>query len=257
MTVLWLLLFFVSACLILLLPTLWVREIYNHYRGSRAVTCPETHRQVAVRFAALHAAVRGLSSTKPDLRLADCTRWPQRARCGQECIPEALHTAPYTQGEAGFPKAKKIYHLPVLAAAVAAWVLGMVWHSEYLFRERWMHALGLSDPTLRQIAEWWTPHLISVAVLLLFAYGVSWLLAYSRLTGVWAGILASLLLWVSVAAAALLSTSVAGISTDLLKMETAYTFLASIVIGAIVGGLSGRLVEEAFEAKGGPAVPLV
>jgi hypothetical protein len=50
---------------------------------------------------------------------------------------------------------------------------------------------------------------------------------------------------------------VAGISTDLLKMETAYTFLASIVIGAIVGGLSGRLVEEAFEAKGGPAVPLV
>lgn len=250
MLLFWLLLFFLSACLILLLPTLWVREIYNHYRGSRAVICPETHRQVAVRFAALHAAVTGLSATKSDLRLADCTRWPQRARCGQECIPEALQTVPYTQGEAAPPKAKKIYHLPVLAGAAAAWVLGMVFHSEYLFRERWMHALGLTDPTLRQMAEWWTPHLISAAMLLLFAYGVAWLLAYSRLRGAGPGIFASLLLWLSVAAAALLSTSVAGISTDLLKMETAYAFLASIVIGAIVGRLSGRMVEEAFEAKG-------
>lgn len=30
-------------------------------------------------------------------------------------------------------------------------------------------------------------------------------------------------------------------------MELAYTFLASIAVGAIIGGLSGRLVEQTFE----------
>ena len=52
----WFLLFVVGACLIFLMPALWGREIYKHYRGSRAVMCPATHRQVAVSFDAFHAA---------------------------------------------------------------------------------------------------------------------------------------------------------------------------------------------------------
>ncbi|MBZ5682760.1 MAG: DUF1761 domain-containing protein [Acidobacteriia bacterium] len=247
--VLWLLLFLAVASLVLLMPTLWGREIYNHYRGSRAVTCPETRRQVAVSFDALHAAVTGLSAPKPALRLSACTRWPTRANCGQECIPEALRAGPYTQGEVDLSTTKKIYHLPVLIASFVAWVLGAFWHSEFLFRERWMEALGLSDARLRQIVEWWAPHLISVAVPLLFSYGVAWLLACSGRKGLRSGILASTFLWVLLTVATLPSAVWAGISRDLLLLEAGYTFLASIAIGAIVGGLTGKLIEPAFQEK--------
>jgi hypothetical protein len=56
-------------------------------RGTRLVTCPETHAPAAVevdlgRFALTSAA--GLS----ELRLRDCSRWPERKHCGQMCLAE-------------------------------------------------------------------------------------------------------------------------------------------------------------------------
>ena len=244
MLVYWLLLFVTLTCLLLLMQALWGREIYNHYRGSRAVTCPETHRQVAVSFDAFHAALTGLRG-KCDLRLAECTLWPGRIACGQECIPEARRTAPYKQGEIERPITKKIYHLPVLIAAFAAWVLGAIWHSQYLFRTRWREAFGLARPELRQMVWWWSPHLLSVAVCFLFAYGVAWLLACRGRRGVWEGIITSISLWAAVAAAGLIFTGWNGIPGDVLRIEISYTCLASVAIGAIVGGLSGKLVEPA------------
>ncbi len=76
----WLLLLLVGACLILLMPALWGKQIYNSYHDPRAVNCPETHAQVSVRFDALRAAITGLTG-KPKLRLADCSRWPVHADC--------------------------------------------------------------------------------------------------------------------------------------------------------------------------------
>jgi len=244
--VFWFLLFLVGACLFLLMSVLWGREIYTYYHGVRAVTCPETRQQVAVSFDALHAAATGLSR-KPALRLADCTRWPMRMDCGQECIPEALQTEPYTRGEVNPPKTKKIYHLPVLIAAFAAWILGAIWHSEYLFREQWTESVGLSQPELRQIVEWLSPQLLSLAVPLLFAYGVAWLLAPTGGKGVWRGIVTSSFLWLAIGAAVLVGRGLAGISGNLLKIEAAYTFLASLAVGAIIGGLGGKLVKPALE----------
>jgi hypothetical protein len=235
------LLFLLSACLLLLMPMLWARQIYTHYRGSRAVTCPETHRTVAVSFDAWHAAITGLSR-KTDLRLASCTRWPERADCGQDCIPEARETALYKQGEAPPPSAKQIYHLPVLMAASAAWVLGMVWHSEYLFRGRWAEALNLSPSQVRQVAEWLSPHVLSVLVPLLFAYGVAWLLALNRKQGVVWGIITAIFLWAALILASLAGTEMPDMPRDLLWIEAAYSFLATVAVGAIIGGLSGKLV---------------
>ncbi|MEW6206919.1 MAG: hypothetical protein AB1631_01030 [Acidobacteriota bacterium] len=57
------------------------------YRGTRVVTCPETHRPVAVEVDSLHAGLTALAG-EPDLRLRDCTRWPERRNCGQECLLE-------------------------------------------------------------------------------------------------------------------------------------------------------------------------
>jgi hypothetical protein len=244
------LLFLTVASLMLLPPALWAREIHHRYAGSRAVICPETRRQVAVSLAATHAAMTGLTG-RADLRIADCTRWPTRSNCGQKCMPEAVRQTPYTAGEIQVTT-KKIYHLPVLLAAFAGWYLGAVWHSQYLFRGRWMAALGLSQPELKRIVGWYSPHLLSVAVCLLFAYGVAFLLANRGRRGAAQGIVTSTLFWAAIALLGVIGASQAQISRDLIRIELGYTALASLLMGAIIGGLSGKLVLPA-EVKPGPA----
>jgi len=59
----------------------------GEYRGERVVTCPESHAAVGVKVDARHAALSAAAGPA-DLRLADCTRWPERAGCGQECLAE-------------------------------------------------------------------------------------------------------------------------------------------------------------------------
>ena len=51
-------------------------------RGPRVITCPETGHGAAVRIDALHAA------RTAEVRLADCTRWPERAGCAEECLTQ-------------------------------------------------------------------------------------------------------------------------------------------------------------------------
>jgi len=58
---------------------------YFGYRGKRIVTCPETHQPAAVDVAAGEAAL-GAFLCEPTLRLKECSRWPEREHCGQECL---------------------------------------------------------------------------------------------------------------------------------------------------------------------------
>ena len=57
------------------------------YRGQRIVTCPENHRPAAVALDARHAA-ETVFGKAPELRLKECSRWPERAGCAQECLTE-------------------------------------------------------------------------------------------------------------------------------------------------------------------------
>jgi hypothetical protein len=63
-----------------------VRALFA-YRGKRLVTCPETHAAAAVNVAAGEAAL-GAFLTEPTLRLKECSRWPERQDCGQECLQQ-------------------------------------------------------------------------------------------------------------------------------------------------------------------------
>jgi hypothetical protein len=56
-------------------------------RGTRLVTCPETGRPAAVEVDVRYALVTSLVGIS-DFRLADCSRWPERAHCGQMCLSE-------------------------------------------------------------------------------------------------------------------------------------------------------------------------
>jgi hypothetical protein len=175
----------------------------------------------------------------PDLRLSDCTCWPERSNCNQECLSQAIQAEPYKPGEVKAGR-KQIYHLPVLLAAFAAWYVGAIWHSHYMFRERWIHAVGLTHAQVKQIVWWVSPHLLTAAICLLFAYGVAWLLAVSHRKGVLPGVLMSALL-----CAAVMATSwyaIARLPHDLFVIEAGYTVLATLTVGAIVGGLYDKLV---------------
>lgn len=57
------------------------------YRGGRVITCPENRRPAGVRVDSRHAAVTAIGKI-PELRLSTCSRWPERAGCGQECLAQ-------------------------------------------------------------------------------------------------------------------------------------------------------------------------
>jgi hypothetical protein len=74
------------ALAVVLVRTLW------RLRGTYLVGCPETGRAAAVELDMPYAVVSSALGP-PRLRLADCSRWPARAHCGQACLSD-LEEAP-------------------------------------------------------------------------------------------------------------------------------------------------------------------
>src|SRR5208283_1612357 len=60
---------------------------YFRFRGERVITCPETKQPAAVHVNLVRAAREAVLG-KHDLRLDQCSRWPERAGCGQECLSQ-------------------------------------------------------------------------------------------------------------------------------------------------------------------------
>jgi hypothetical protein len=60
---------------------------YRPYGGVRVVICPETHERATVKIDALPAA-ESCPFRKADVRLASCSRWPERADCTRLCIEQ-------------------------------------------------------------------------------------------------------------------------------------------------------------------------
>jgi hypothetical protein len=241
----WLVFSILAASLILLPLVLWRREIFSRYSGARPVACPENQKTAAVNIDVRHAAATGIDGC-PNLRLSDCTRWPERSKCNQACLSQALEAVPYKTAEVK-NQTKQIYHLPIILAASAAWCLGAIWHSQYLFRNRWMDAVGLTRVEVKQMVWWLSPHLVTAAACLLFAYGVAWLLAVCHRQGVLQGILMSALLCATVVATA--SYNIATLPHDLLVIEASYLALATLTVGAIVGGLFDKIMLRRIDAR--------
>lgn len=62
-----------------------IADAYLKFTGTRVVVCPETRQHVAVEVDARHAAATAAYG-QPQLKLHQCTRWPERADCDQDCI---------------------------------------------------------------------------------------------------------------------------------------------------------------------------
>ncbi|WP_109485074.1 DUF1761 domain-containing protein [Occallatibacter savannae] len=233
----WLVLFLLIVSLFVVAAGFLRHAILDRYSGARPVTCPENHQPAVVALDGSHA-VATLVDGSPALRISGCTRWPEHSACNQACLAEAHLAEPYPEAAPIGPK--QINHLPVLLAAFAAWYIGMIWHSHYLFRDAWTEAFGLTPSQVKDIVRWMPPQLLSAAVCLLFAYGVAWLLALLHRKGVLEGVLTS----TALAAAVLIATcfGIVRLPPGLLAIEAGYVLLATFITGAIVGGLWDKLV---------------
>jgi len=60
---------------------------YLKFRGKRIVSCPENHLAAAVDVSAAKAAMQSAVGS-PRLALSQCSRWPEREGCGQECLAQ-------------------------------------------------------------------------------------------------------------------------------------------------------------------------
>lgn len=82
---------YVFIALILVAASMYFRT-YWKYRGARVITCPETKAAAGVEVDARHAAATMLHGAA-EIRLAKCTRWPEKKDCGQECLSQ-IETSP-------------------------------------------------------------------------------------------------------------------------------------------------------------------
>lgn len=62
------------------------------YRGRMLITCPENQRPAGVSVDPRHAAATSLAG-KPEFHLTHCSRWPENAGCGRECLRD-IETSP-------------------------------------------------------------------------------------------------------------------------------------------------------------------
>jgi hypothetical protein len=62
-------------------------KIKNRFGGDMLIECPENHQRAGVKVDTRYAWLKSLTGKKT-LRLNDCTRWPERQNCGQECLTQ-------------------------------------------------------------------------------------------------------------------------------------------------------------------------
>ena len=232
-------LFFLALCIIYLLPTMWGISLFSRYRGSRLVTCPETQNTAVVELDAKHAAVTGLSGHE-QLRLENCTRWPQRDNCDQDCISQALQDPivlerPPSQFHNPF---RGLHHVAVLIGAFVFWMVGAFWYSEHLFRPAWMRITGLSDSAERQRFDT-KSYAFALAFIgvLVFAYVLDWVIVRTGRPSILRGAVEGLMLGVAATLTPLFTVmAFEGKPEELFLIHGGYMLIGCLLVGAIEGG---------------------
>jgi len=80
--------YLVVGILVIVALVLIIRALartYLEYRGKRLVVCPETKTYATVEIDAPLAAITSLFGA-PELRIENCSRWPEHQHCAQDCV---------------------------------------------------------------------------------------------------------------------------------------------------------------------------
>jgi hypothetical protein len=110
------------------------------FRGTRVVTCPETRRAAGVAVDVGHAMVSAVWE-RADVRIAACSRWPERHACEETCVPQIEASPEGTRARtivARFFQGRKC----VLCQRRIGPLKGVA------------HQPGFMDPLTRQVVPW-------------------------------------------------------------------------------------------------------
>ena len=66
---------------------------FLRYRRTFVITCPDNYQPAAVKVDALDAGRWSALAGETALHLKSCTRWPDRADCGQDCLSQIATSA--------------------------------------------------------------------------------------------------------------------------------------------------------------------
>jgi hypothetical protein len=85
MSTAWVLLLVIGALAVFYVLVPVVADAFTRYRRKRLLRCPETGMAAEVQVDARHAALTAIPGP-PELRVADCSLWPDRHGCAQRCV---------------------------------------------------------------------------------------------------------------------------------------------------------------------------
>ena len=80
----------IATIILVAAVVIWLTDavrVFFRYRGKMLLTCPETGHAAAVNVAAGEAARTALAG-RSHVCLSECSRWPERQGCGQECLSQ-------------------------------------------------------------------------------------------------------------------------------------------------------------------------
>ena len=66
-----------------------IADAFFRFRRKRTVGCPETGLAAEVEIDARHAAFTAVPGP-PEVRVAQCSLWPDRKACEQKCVAQAV-----------------------------------------------------------------------------------------------------------------------------------------------------------------------
>jgi hypothetical protein len=81
-----------SGLAYLLIRVVRSTRLYFKFLGKSLVNCPETQQPAAVEVDAKRLFRESVTGV-PHFRLSECSRWPEREACGQECLQQ-IQSAP-------------------------------------------------------------------------------------------------------------------------------------------------------------------
>jgi hypothetical protein len=239
----WFLLVLAGSCVFLVVPTFLGWTIYDRYRGTRMVTCPQTQAPALVRLDAFHAACTGMFTTEK-LRLASCTLWPQHIGCAQGCIPEAVAFESPLLHEEVLNPTRGIHTLSVGGAIAAYWLINAIWYSHYLFRSQWMQLMGFSEEQVRRMILQSVPQLATLLWSVCFTLALAWFIASNHRYGFWRGLEAGCIAWSPVLLGLVVAIVYRGLPADLIWIYGSSSLVSSMVAGAILGTWTkGRILH--------------
>lgn len=129
----------------------------------------------------------------------------------------------------------EVNYLAVLAAAVAGFLIGLIWYSPFILGKLWMNLSGITEEAMKGRNPT-TPLAVSFIADLVLAYVLSYFIQYAGINTVVLGMTAGFWTWLGFLATVQLTDAMfTGKPIGFYLINTSYRLIALLAMGAILG----------------------